>query len=61
VDIEVNYSFSDNYNIAVGANNLFDEVPDENRWAEVLGAKYPTTTVMGFNGGFYYARLTYSF
>lgn len=61
VDVELNYSFSDNYNIAVGANNLFDEVPDENRWAEVLGAKYPTTTVMGFNGGFYYARLTYNF
>ncbi len=61
VDVELNYSFSDNYNIAVGANNLFDEVPDENRWADVLGAKYPTTTVMGFNGGFYYARLTYNF
>ncbi len=61
VDAEVTYNFSDNYSVALGASNLFDELPDENEWAEVLGAKYPTTTVMGFNGGFYYARLTYNF
>lgn len=61
IDVELNYSFNDSYNLAIGANNLLDEVPDENRWSEVLGAKYPTTTVMGFNGGFYYARLTYNF
>lgn len=61
VDAEVTYNFNENYSIAVGASNLFDEYPDENRWAEVLGAKYPTTAVMGFNGGFYYARLTYNF
>ncbi len=61
VDAEVTYNFSDNYSVALGASNLFDELPDENEWADVLGAKYPTTAVMGFNGGFYYARLTYNF
>lgn len=61
VDAEVTYNFNENYSIALGASNLFDEYPDENKWAEVLGAKYPTTSVMGFNGGFYYARLTYNF
>lgn len=61
IDAEVNYSFNESYNIAVGASNLLDAVPDENKYAEVLGAKYPTTAVMGFNGGFYYARLTYTF
>ena len=61
VDAEVSYAFDENYELSLGATNLFDELPDENRWAEVLGAKYPTTAVMGFNGGFYYARLTYNF
>lgn len=61
VDVEVNYTINDSYNVAVGANNLLNAVPDENRWMRVLGAQYPTTTVMGFNGGFYYARLTYNF
>lgn len=61
VDTEVTYNFNDNYSIALGASNLFDTLPDENEWADVLGAQYPTTAVMGFNGGFYYARLTYNF
>ena len=61
VDAEVNYNINEMFNVAVGASNLFDEYPDENKYAEVLGAQYPTTAVMGFNGGFYYARLTYTF
>lgn len=61
VDAEVFYNFNENYSIALGANNLLDEYPDKNEWAPVLGAQYPTTSVMGFNGGFYYARLTYNF
>lgn len=61
VDAEVSYIFNDSYTVAVGASNLLDEYPDENRWAGALGAQYPTTSVMGFNGGFYYARLTYNF
>jgi len=61
VDAEISYAFDENYEVSLGATNLFDQLPDENRWAEVLGAKYPTTAVMGFNGGFYYARLTYNF
>lgn len=61
VDAEVNYSVNEAYNIAFGASNLLDEYPDENPYSGVLGAKYPTTAVMGFNGGFYYARLTYTF
>ncbi|MBU2179793.1 MAG: TonB-dependent receptor, partial [Gammaproteobacteria bacterium] len=61
VDAEISYAFDENYEVSLGATNLFDKLPDENRWADVLGAKYPTTAVMGFNGGFYYARMTYNF
>ncbi len=61
VDVEATYAVNESVEISLGANNLLDEVPDENRWADVLGAQYPTTAVMGFNGGFYYARLNYKF
>ncbi|RVU40941.1 TonB-dependent receptor [Rheinheimera riviphila] len=61
VDAEISYAFDEHYEISLGATNLFDELPDENVWADVLGAQYPTTAVMGFNGGFYYARMTYNF
>ena len=61
LDVEATYAVDQNIEVSLGASNLLDEVPDENRWASVLGAQYPTTAVMGFNGGFYYARLNYKF
>ena len=61
LDVEATYAIDENFEVSLGANNLLDETPDENRWADVLGAQYPTTAVMGFNGGFYYARLNYKF
>ena len=61
LDVEATYVIDENFEVSLGANNLLDETPDENRWADVLGAQYPTTAVMGFNGGFYYGRLNYKF
>ncbi|EGM77770.1 outer membrane receptor protein [Rheinheimera sp. A13L] len=61
VDAEISYSINDSYEISVGAQNLFDAYPDEHKWQGIAGSKYPTTAVMGINGGFYYARLNYSF
>ncbi|WP_286049371.1 TonB-dependent receptor [Rheinheimera sp. KL1] len=60
-DVEISYSINDSYEISVGAQNLFDEYPDEHEWQGVAGSKYPTTAVMGINGGFYYVRLNYNF
>ena len=42
--------------IAFGAENVFDQYPRKNRWAPVLGNKYPPNSPYGFNGGFYYLR-----
>ncbi len=60
-DVEISYNINDSYEISVGAQNLFDEYPDEHEWQGVAGSKYPTTAVMGINGGFYYVRLNYNF
>ncbi len=59
VDAEIAYPFSDQGSIAIGANNLLNTYPDENPNARDLGALYPESTPFGFNGGFYYVRLSY--
>ncbi len=60
IDAEIGYTFNDSVTIVVGAQNLLDEEPDLNPWAvDVVGAKFPVTSPMGFNGGFYYARVSW--
>jgi iron complex outermembrane receptor protein len=61
VDAEVGYRFEGGAYVNVGAQNLFDTYPDENPWADVVGAQYPAHTPWGFNGGFYYVRMGYEF
>ncbi|GGD68711.1 TonB-dependent receptor plug domain-containing protein [Lacimicrobium alkaliphilum] len=61
VDLELGYFLTDDFQIAGGAKNLFDNVPDDNPFAGVVGSKYPTTAPMGINGGFYYIRGIYTF
>ena len=70
-DLEIAYAISDSLKFAIGADNLFNkypaQVPDFVR-AEQLSlnsnayvTKYSTLSPYGINGGYYYARLTYSF
>lgn len=68
VDLDVTYDISDNFNISVGVNNIFDEVPDELGSNEVLDIisnqafRYPLRAVpYGFNGAFYYVKLDFEF
>ena len=59
LDLELGYTFNDNLTVVVGGQNVLDEVPDINPWADVVGALYPVTSPMGFNGAFYYLRATW--
>ncbi|MCR6628434.1 MAG: TonB-dependent receptor [Pseudoxanthomonas sp.] len=62
VDAEVGWTFPSGLYVNVGAQNLFDETPDDNPWgAPVAGAAYPVHSPYGFNGGFYYARVGWKF
>ncbi|MGJ4801907.1 TonB-dependent receptor plug domain-containing protein [Luteimonas sp. SDU82] len=61
VDAEVGWKFDSGLYFNLGAQNLFDEVPEENPWGGVAGARYPVHAPYGFNGGFYYARVGYRF
>lgn len=63
-DIDLAYRFQNGLTVAVGANNVFDEVPDENREEIAFNGIFPyprRTAPFGFNGGYYYTRLTYTF
>ncbi|MFQ5535291.1 MAG: TonB-dependent receptor plug domain-containing protein [Sphingomonadales bacterium] len=61
VDVELGVSVIENMELVVGAENVFNNFPDRNPWATIVGAKYPVTSPMGFNGGFYYTKLRYNF
>jgi iron complex outermembrane recepter protein len=61
-DAEVAYTVKDSLTFILGAQNVFDEYPEENPGgAAGAGNKYSQYAPFGFNGGFWYGRLTYSF
>lgn len=63
-DLSVQYQISDRLVAKVGAQNLFDVYPDKQRPENQFNGifLYPNTNApFGFNGGYYYARLSYVF
>ena len=68
IDVNVDYTLSENFTLSLGINNLFDETPDELGSDEALdfitnqAFKYPVRAVpYGFDGMSYYARLGFKF
>ncbi len=61
VDIELAYQLSEQWRLAFGAQNLFDNRPSTNPFVDVAGARYPPTSPLGMNGGYYYAQVKYAF
>jgi iron complex outermembrane receptor protein len=72
-DLDVTYHYTKNIMISVGANNLLDVYPDENIRSKIFnGAAYGGTdnvgifpynsiSPFGFNGVFYYTKLSLKF
>jgi iron complex outermembrane receptor protein len=61
VDFSVGYQANDNYTFTLGANNVFDEFPNEITTRVGNGLAYPRRTPMGYDGGMWYLRGVYSF
>jgi len=60
LDLEAAYTWNDNTTIVLGMQNALDETPDENpNAASGVGNKYSQYSPFGFNGGFWYLRLTW--
>ncbi len=78
-DIQTNYRLNEGLSLTIGANNLFDQVPDLNEIGQSRGGTLTDSTghvivdspgvftysrrsaPFGFNGGLYYAKLSYNF
>jgi iron complex outermembrane receptor protein len=60
-DVELSYQLSDSLSIAAGARNLFDTYPDEDEGDMCCGAIYWSGNIVDWQGGYYYARLNYTF
>lgn len=63
-DVTVNYQWSDALAVRVGAQNLFNEYPDERSEGNQFNGifKYPlTNSPIGFNGGYFYSEVEYKF
>lgn len=63
-DVSLGYDFTDHINLTVGANNVLDVYPDENREEFRSGEQFiysRRVSQFGFNGGFYFARLNFTF
>ncbi len=63
VDVEAGFQLNDNFAVAIGAENIFDELPDleQNGVFQFLGVIHAVTSPFGFNGGFWYVRATAEF
>lgn len=62
-DLTVSKSFSDNLSVTVGANNLLDIYPDENRTGGTSGDQFVysrRTSQFGYSGRYLFARLRFS-
>ena len=60
LDLEAAYTWNDNTTIVLGMQNALDETPDENPNAAAgVGNQYSQYSPFGFNGGFWYLRVTW--
>lgn len=61
VDVELGFDATDSLELVVGAQNLFDNFPTKSVYGSSLGSTYPVSSPDGFGGGYYYAKVKYSF
>ena len=59
VDIEASVEVLQNTRVAVGAQNILDTYPQESARAMSVGERYSEYTPWGFNGAYYYLRLSH--
>lgn len=61
IDAEIGYNVTDAVELVFGANNIFDNYPDENPGQGGSGQLYSEAAPTGFAGGQYYTKLRITF
>ena len=59
-DVEAARTFADHWTLTVGARNALNTHPEEYPGAASVGNRFGPFTPFGFNGGYYYTRVGYS-
>ncbi|MXY26188.1 MAG: TonB-dependent receptor [Acidobacteria bacterium] len=60
LDVELGIPFGAGAELAIGAENLLNAYPDVNPWgAHTVGNQYGQFSPFGFNGAYYYTRVSY--
>jgi iron complex outermembrane receptor protein len=62
-DTEITYKATDTYSVAVGARNLFANYPDPDKTGESAtnGRLYRSDSIVDWQGGFWYAKISATF
>ncbi|WP_310209777.1 TonB-dependent receptor domain-containing protein [Caulobacter sp. BE264] len=62
-DMELSYQATENYSVAIGARNLFANYPDPDKTGESAtnGRIYRSDTIVDWQGGFWYAKVSATF
>ncbi|MEG0696485.1 MAG: TonB-dependent receptor, partial [Algoriella sp.] len=61
-DASIGYDITKNFNITIGANNLFDVFPDKQAYENSYYGVFPNAPVqMGMTGAYYFARASFKF
>ncbi|MDE1145821.1 MAG: TonB-dependent receptor [Azospirillaceae bacterium] len=64
-DLNIGYRVTDGFRVDLGAQNLFDRYPAKTdpatRWFGINVDTYPQNSPYGFNGGYYYVKLSADF
>lgn len=61
IDAEIGAEVMEGVELMIGANNIFDNYPDENPGQGGSGQLYPEASPIGFAGGQYYVKARYTF
>ena len=62
LDLELGIPLGENIALAIGGENVLNMYPDVNMFgAQTVGNQYGQFSPFGFNGAYYYTRLSYSF
>jgi iron complex outermembrane receptor protein len=64
-DLEANYQINDNWRVTAGGRNIFDEYPDKldviGRQDQCCGRVYDSGSVVPWQGGYYFGRVSVNF
>ena len=61
LDVELGIPLGENFRLAIGGENVLNTYPDLNMFgAQTVGNQYGQFSPFGFNGAYYYTRLTYT-